>query len=241
MQRGIALVTGGGTGIGAACCKMLAAAGFSVGVHYNRSREDAENLSAGLDNSFTLQADLSSLEGAEKVAEELTRRDGALEVLVNNAGMTRDNFIFSSSAEDFDTVIGTNLRSAWYLTKRLIKPMMRRRAGRIINISSVIAHIGNPGQVLYGMSKAALDNFTKTAAVEFAPYGILVNSVAPGFIDTEMTRKLPAEKREQLLERVPLGRIGTAQEVAEVVAFLATSGGYCTGSIIHVNGGMYGG
>lgn len=241
MERGIALVTGGGTGIGRACCTMLAAAGFSVAVHCNRSREDADKLCASLENSFAIQADLSTLGGVEKIAEELERRYGPISVLVNNAGITRDNFLFTSSPEDFDEVIHTNLRAAWYLTKRLVRPMMRRKAGRIINISSVIGHIGNPGQILYGMSKAALDNFTKSAALEFAPYGILVNSVAPGFIDTEMTQKLPTEKREQMLTRIPLGRIGTVDEVAEAVTFLSTSGSYSTGSILHVNGGMYGG
>ncbi|MBN8548204.1 MAG: SDR family oxidoreductase [Deltaproteobacteria bacterium] len=241
MERGIALVTGGGTGIGAACCEALAAEGFCVAVHYNHSREAAERVSARLGNSFTLQADLSLFESAEKVADEISKRKEGLSVLVNNAGIARDNYIFSSALEEFDAVINTNLRAAWSLTKRLVKPMMRRREGRIINITSVIGHTGNAGQAFYGMSKAALDNFTKTAAIEFARHGILVNSVAPGFIDTDMTAQLPAERRDEMLARIPLGRMGTAFEVAEVVKFLATSASYCSGSIFHVNGGLYGG
>lgn len=241
MERGIALVTGGGTGIGAACCEMLSAEGFSVAVHYNTSRETAESLAARLPNSFTIQADLHSMEGAEKLANEIAARDHNLAVLVNNAGIVRDNYLFSSTIDEFEVVMNTNLRAAWYLTKRLSKLMMRRRAGRIINISSVIGHIGNKGQTLYGMSKAALDNFTKSCAQEFASYGILVNSVAPGFIDTEMTKQMRPERREEMLARIPLGRVGTPLEIAEIVKFLAISGSYCTGSIIHANGGLYGG
>ncbi|RIL07778.1 MAG: 3-oxoacyl-ACP reductase, partial [Proteobacteria bacterium] len=147
----------------------------------------------------------------------------------------------SASASEFEQVISTNLRSAWYLTKRLVKPMMRRKQGRIINISSVIAYSGNAGQALYAISKAALDGFTRSAAIEFAPYGILVNSIAPGFIDTAMTRDLPEDRKRAILERVPLGRMGRPNEVAEVVGFLATAGSYCSGAVFHVNGGMYGG
>lgn len=241
MERGIALVTGGGTGIGAACCEMLSAEGFSVAVHYNSSRETAENLAERLPNSFVVQADLHTIEGVEKLASEVAAQNNGLAVLVNNAGIVRDSYIFSSTIDEFELVMNTNLRAAWYLTKRLSKLMMRRRSGRIINISSVIGHTGNEGQTLYGMSKAALDNFTKSCAQEFASYGILVNSIAPGFIDTEMTRQMPAERREEMLARIPLGRVGTPSEIAEIVRFLAISGSYCTGSIIHANGGMYGG
>jgi 3-oxoacyl-[acyl-carrier protein] reductase len=133
------------------------------------------------------------------------------------------------------------MKTVWYLTKRLMRLMIRNRSGRIINISSIIGSIGNPTQSIYGMTKAAIDNFTKTAAMEMAEYGILVNSIAPGFIDTDMTKNLPEEHKNMILSRIPLKRMGTPEEIAQVVGFLATSGTYITGTVIHVNGGMYGG
>ena len=239
MEKGIALVTGAGTGIGSAICAALAAEGFEIAVHCNRSKESAELLAQSLDKAFVVQADISSLEGIESLAASIAQRGTALSVLVNNAGIVRDNYIITSSVDDFAEVINTNLRSAWYLTKRLVKMMMRKKSGRIINISSVVAQTGNAGQMLYGMSKAALENFTKSAALEFAAYGILVNSVAPGFIDTEMTKNLPEESRQNILSRIPLGRMGTPSEIAEVVCFLATKASFCSGATFHVNGGMY--
>ena len=240
-DRPIAIVTGGGKGIGAACCEALAQAGFSVGIHYRESANAAEGLAATLQDSFLIQAKLDCVEGAEAIYNAVRDRGGNLAVLVNNAGATFDAPLLSASVESFDLSVNTNLRSTWYLMKRLSRFMVKRKHGRIINISSVIAHTGNPGQALYGMSKAAIDNLTKTAAQELAHYGILVNSVAPGFIDTDMTKALPEEVRAALLQRIPLARVGTTQEVAELVLFLATRGGYCTGSVFHVNGGMYGG
>lgn len=248
---GTALVTGGECGIGAACCRELGRAGFDLCVHYYRSREDAERVVAEVDaeraerglpksRSSVVMADLSKEEGAETVYQHL-KESGRLEVLVNNAGMTIDAPLFSAKIEDFDRVVATNLRSAWYLTKRLGRLMIRNRSGRIVNISSVVGSTGNPTQSIYGMTKAAIDNFTKTAAMEFAEYNILVNSVAPGFIDTQMTRALSDEARQFIMSRVPLKRLGSPEEVAKMVRFLATDGSYCTGCVYHVNGGMYGG
>lgn len=235
----VALVTGGGTGIGAACCRALAAAGFCVGVHYNASAGPAEALATELPGAFTLQADLSSREAMDALYTALKER-GGLEVLVNNAGMTIDAPLFSAKFDDFDAVVATNMRSTWYLTKRLGRLMMRNKRGRIINISSVVGSTGNPTQSIYGMTKAAVDNFTKTAAKEFAPYNILVNAVAPGFIQTRMTETLSGDVQQHILSQVPLGRMGTPEEVAQLVRFLATEADYCTGSVFHVNGGMYG-
>lgn len=235
----VALVTGGGTGIGAACCRQLAQAGFSVGIHYHASSGPAEALQHSLPGSFLLQADLSSREGADAVYTALKER-GGLEVLVNNAGMTIDAPLFSAKIDDFDQVVATNMRGTWYLSKRLGRLMMRNKRGRIINISSVVGSIGNPTQSVYGMTKAAIDNFTKTAAKEFAPYNILVNAVAPGFIQTRMTEVLSDAVQQRILSQVPLGRMGTPDEVAQVVRFLAVEGSYCTGTVFHVNGGMYG-
>lgn len=242
MDHKIAVVTGGGTGIGAEICRSLAAHGFRVGIHYNSSRENAEKLAKEIGNAFLMEADLSRTEGCDKIYETLRQdHDSRIDVLVNNAGYAMDNPIFSASVEEFEKTIATNMRSTWYLTKRLSRLMIRRKAGRIINISSVVGSTGNPTQSIYGMTKAAIDNFSKTAAIELAGHGILVNSVAPGFIATEMTRKIPEEFQKKILEKIPLGRMGSAAEIAEVVLFLSQSAHYVTGSVIHVNGGLYGG
>jgi 3-oxoacyl-[acyl-carrier protein] reductase len=237
-QRRIALVTGGATGIGRACAKALAEAGFEVGIHYNSSHGPAEALVNELGNAFSVQADLSDPDGAQAIYAALKER-GGVEVLVNNAGVAMDAPLFSAKLEHFDLSVATNMRAAWLLIRRVMRLMIRKKHGRIINISSVVGSTGNPGQGVYGMTKAALDNLTKTAALELAQHNILVNAVAPGFIDTAMTRELPDEVRARILERVPLGRLGQPEEVAEIVRFLATGASYCTGSVFHVNGGMY--
>ncbi len=237
----VALVTGGATGIGAACCRALAQAGFTVGIHYRSSAEKAEALQAELGGeTFLVAADLATEAGVDAVYEAVRAR-GPLEVLVNNAGATVDAPLFSAKLADFDQIVATNMRSVWYLTKRLSRLMMRRRSGRIIHISSVVGSTGNPTQSAYGMTKAAIDNLTKTLAWELADYGILVNAVAPGFVETRMTADLTDGIRDGILARVPLKRMGTPNEVAAMVRFLATEGTYCTGGVFHVNGGMHGG
>lgn len=240
-SRSMALVTGGSGAIGSACCRRLAEAGFRVGIGYNRHEEEAKALAAGLPDAFAVQADLSTEAGVERVYEQCKGDGASLHVLVNNAGMTVDAPLFRAKLEDFDRVVGVNMRGTWYLTKRLSRLMMRRRAGRIVFISSVVGSTGNPFQSVYGMTKAALDNLARTLAVELAPYGILVNSIAPGFIESAMTDAIPEEIRAQILARIPLSRVGTPEEVAEVVAFLATAATYITGTTIHVNGGLHGG
>jgi 3-oxoacyl-[acyl-carrier protein] reductase len=240
-EKKLALVTGASRGIGRAIAKELNKKGFLVGIHYNSSRESAESLLKELGDGLLIQADLSTIEGCDKIYEEVKNSKIPLEVLVNNAGLVKDNPIFNASLEEFDLMININMKTVWYLTKRLMRLMIRNRSGRIINISSIIGSIGNPTQSIYGMTKAAIDNFTKTAAMEMAEYGILVNSIAPGFIDTDMTKDLPEDYKKILLERIPLKRMGKPEEIAEVVGFLATSGSYITGTVIHVNGGMYGG
>lgn len=239
-MRPVALVTGGATGIGAACCRELSRAGFAVGIHYNSSEAAARSLEAELPESFSFQADLATAGGADRVHDLLKER-GGLEVLVNNAGITIDAPLFTARAEDVEKVVATNLMATWRLVKRLSRPMMRARSGRIVNISSVVGSTGNPGQGAYAMTKAAIDNLTRTAAYELGAYGILVTSVAPGFIRTRMTESLSEEARAAILARIPLGREGQPEEVARLVRFLATEGTYCTGSVFHVNGGMYGG
>lgn len=237
----VALVTGGATGIGAACCRKLAAEGFRVGVHYRGSVEKAKKLLAELPDSFGVRADLADTTAIDGMIKELKETAGRVDVLVNNAGFNINAPMLAMNLAQYDAVTAM-ARSTWYLSKLILRRfMLRQGSGRIVNISSVVGHTGNPGQVPYTMVKAALDAFTKSLAQELAGRDILVNSVAPGFIETEMTDDLPDEVKQGILARIPQGRMGTAAEVADVVAFLATSATYINGTVVHVNGGMYGG
>jgi 3-oxoacyl-[acyl-carrier protein] reductase len=237
----VALVTGGGTGIGAACCRALAADGFRVAVHYRGSEAAAAAVAEGLDGAFTLRADLADPAQIESLIVALKERAGRVDVLVNNAGQNRNAPTPTMSLEDFDAV-SSLARGTWYLTKLVLRRfMLRQKSGRIVNITSVVGHTGNAGQAPYTMAKAGLDALTKSLAQELADRSILVNSVAPGFIATDMTADLPAAARDAILARVPLGRMGTPEEVAEVVAFLASRASYVHGTVVHVNGGLYGG
>ncbi len=240
-EQPVALVTGGGTGIGAACCRRLAAEGFRVGIHYRSSEEKARKLSAELEGSFTIKADLMDSESLDAMIKELKPLAGRVDVLVNNAGYNVNAPMLSMNLEQYDAVASV-ARGTWYLTKLVLRRfMMRKGTGRIINISSVVGHTGNAGQIPYTMVKAGLDAFTKSLAAELVGREILVNSIAPGFVETEMTDELPEEIQEQILAKIPLGRVADADEIADVVAFLATRGSYIHGSVLHVNGGMYGG
>ena len=239
-ERKVAVVTGGATGIGRAVCRALGAKGFRVGVVYNSSEAKAREVAEGLDGAFVAKADLSDPAQVEALVKELQETAGRVDVLVNNAGFNRDAPIFTMKLDDYDAVTGV-ARGTWYLTKLVLRRFMLRTGGRLVNISSVVGHTGNAGQIPYTMAKAGLDAMTLSLAQELRGRDILVNSVAPGFIDTDMTAVLPDEVKARILERIPLGRMGRPEEVAEVVAFLATEGGYITGSVIHVNGGMYGG
>jgi len=240
-DKPVALVTGGGTGIGAACCRALAGAGFRVCVHYRSSEEVALKLVAELSDAVAVQADLSREEEVDALIVELKEKAGRVDVLVNNAGFNVNAPMLSMKLDDYDRVAAM-ARATWYLSKLVLRRfMLRQKRGRIINISSVVGHTGNAGQIPYTMVKAGLDAFTKSLAQELAGRDILVNAVAPGFIDTDMTQTLPDEVQESILARIPQGRMGRPDEVADVVAFLATSGSYINGSVIHVNGGMFGG
>ena len=240
-DRPVALVTGGGTGIGAACCRRLAAEGFRVGVHFRSSEEQAGKLAAELDSAFTIRADLTDSATLDALVKELKEVAGRVDVLVNNAGYNVNAPMLAMNLDQYDAVASV-ARGTWYLTKLILRRfMMRKGTGRIVNISSVVGHTGNAGQIPYTMVKAGLDAFTKSLAQELAGREILVNAVAPGFIDTDMTEELPAEIKEALLARIPQGRTGRPEEIADVVAFLATRGSYVNGSVLHVNGGLYGG
>ena len=241
MDKPVALVTGGATGIGAACSRALAAEGFRVGIHYRKSGEKAQSLLDDIKDGFLVQADLAAIDQVDAMIGKLRDAAGRVDVLVNNAGQSINADILSMKVEQFDEQRAI-ARGVWYLTKRILRQFMIRSAsGRIINISSVVGHTGNAGQIPYTMEKAALDAFTRSLAQEMAGRNILVNSVAPGFVETEMTRDLPADVKEKIMAGITLGRIGKPEEIAEVVAFLAKKGSYINGSVIHVNGGLYGG
>ena len=239
----VAVVTGGTRGIGLAIARLLAEDGASVVV----SGRDAARLDAAAReieacgaSVLAQQAHAGRREDVDRLVEATRERFGRIDVLVNNAGITRDQLLVRMKDEDWDQVMDTNLRGVFLLTRAAAKAMMRQRSGRIINVSSTAGAMGNPGQVNYSAAKAGVVGLTKAAARELAHWSILVNAVAPGLIETDMAATIPAEAREALLQQVPLKRIGAAREVAEVVRFLAGDGAaYVTGQVIHVNGGLY--
>jgi len=239
----VAIVTGGTRGIGAAIAALLAERGASVVV----SGRDADRVQSavkameGLGGRVVgLAADATKREDADRLVDTAKQEFGRLDVVVNNAGVTRDTLLVRMKDEDWDHVMEVNLRGAFLMTRAAAKMMMRQRSGRIINIASTAGAMGNAGQVNYSAAKAGLIGFTKAAARELAHWSILVNAVAPGLIQTDMSAAIPETARQALLAQVPLGRIGTAREVAEVVRFLAEDGAsYVTGQVFHVNGGLY--
>jgi len=239
----VAIVTGGSRGIGLASARLLAEGGASVVVS-GRDAARLETATRELEATgaavLGVAADAARREDVDRLVEAARERFGRLDVLVNNAGMTRDQLLVRMKDDDWDQVLDTNLRGVFLMTRAVGRVMMRQRSGRIINISSTAGAMGNAGQVNYSAAKAGVIGLTKAAARELAHWNILVNAVAPGLIETDMTASLPAEAREALLGQVPLKRIGVARDVAEVVRFLAGDGAaYITGQTIHVNGGLY--
>ena len=239
----VAIVTGAGRGIGRACALALAEDGVSVVL----SGRDAARLKAAVaevealgTGALALAGDVSRREDVERLVRETRERFGRIDFLVNNAGITRDTLFVRMKDEEWDEVLAVNLKGAFYATRACAKAMMRQRSGRIINIASVAGVMGNAGQVNYSAAKAGLLGMTKATARELAHWGILVNAVAPGLIETDMLASVPADAREGLLNQIPLRRVGTPREVAEVVRFLVSDGAaYITGQVIHVNGGLY--
>lgn len=242
-EKKIALVTGASRGIGRAIAETLANQGYSV-VGTATSQEGADKISTYLQTINTQNAgmvlDVSNKESIENLMSKIHDEFGHPTVLVNNAGITRDNLMLRMKDEEWSAIMQTNLDSVYRLSKACLKGMMKARWGRIISISSVVGVTGNAGQANYAAAKAAVIGFSKSLAQEIGSRGITVNVVAPGFIDTDMTKALPETQREQLLNKIPLGRLGQAEDIAAAVAFLASEqAGYITGETLHVNGGMY--
>ncbi len=242
MSQKVALVTGGSRGIGAACALALGRAGYKVAVHYRSGEEGAKAIVAELPagQAKAYRFDLSDPAASQELIKAVKEDLGSLDVLVNNAGVAIDQVLAFAKPEDFDTLIATNLRPVFLLSKYAAKVMIRQRSGRIINLSSVVGHTGNAGQSMYAATKAAITGFTQSIAQELAAAGILCNCVAPGFIATDMTKDLKDEVKQAILTKVPLKRLGTPEDIAHAVEFLASDkAAYITGTTLHVNGGMY--
>ena len=239
----VALVTGASRGIGAAIADTLGAMGATV-IGTATSEAGAEKISARFGEKGVAGAgkvlDVTSADSLAVLLESVKAEFGAPTILVNNAGITKDNLLMRMKDEEWASVIETNLSAVYRVTKACLRDMTKARWGRIVNISSVVGSMGNAGQSNYAATKAGVAGFARSLAAEVGSRGITVNTVAPGFIDTDMTKVLPEAQREALMSKIPLGRLGEPEEIASVVAFLASdAGGYVTGETIHVNGGMY--
>jgi 3-oxoacyl-[acyl-carrier protein] reductase len=240
ITKPVALVTGASRGIGKAIAERLACDGFFV-IGTATSDAGATAIAVYLDEDGTgLKLDVANPESITEVMKTITDNYGAPIVLVNNAGITRDNLLMRMKDEEWDDIINTNLTSVFRMSKAVLRGMMKVKTGRIINISSVVGATGNAGQANYAASKAGMIGFTKSMAKEVGSRNITVNTVAPGFIDTDMTKELSDDIKNSLLSSIPLGRLGLADEIAHAVAFLASEGAaYITGETLHVNGGMF--
>jgi 3-oxoacyl-[acyl-carrier protein] reductase len=239
----VVFITGGSQGIGKACALVLAEAGASIAVgsrNLEKLQGTVQDVEALGQKSLAVKVDVSDPLQVKAAFAEILQQLGRIDILVNNAGMTKDTLLLRMKKEEWDSVLQTNLTGIFLCTQEAIKNMLRQKYGRIVNISSVVGIMGNSGQANYVASKAGIIGFTKSIAQEVASRNITVNALAPGFIDTPMTENLPAATRAKLLERIPLGRMGTDREIAYGVKFLASEeAAYITGHVLHINGGLY--
>ena len=244
LEGKVAIVTGASRGIGRAIALNLAAAGAHIIAVYQQNKEKADELAQEIAPSgracLTVKADVSVEDEVSALIDQTMTQFGKVDVLVNNAGMTKDGLIMRMKSDDWHNVLNVNLSGMFYALKAVTKPMMKQRSGKIVFITSIIGFTGNAGQANYAAAKAGVIGLMKSAAKEFASRGIQVNAVAPGFIDTDMTKGLPDEVKHAYLEQIPLKRFGRAEEIAEAVKFLVSDkADYITGQVIHVNGGLY--
>ena len=243
MQGRVVLVTGASRGIGQAILFELARRGASV-IGTATSESGAQAIAKALADAGLagegMALDVTDPAQCDLLVDAIVKKHGRIDVLVNNAGITRDNLLMRMKDEDWDAIIQTNLNSVFRMSRAVLRPMMKARFGRIVSIASVVGAMGNAGQTNYAAAKAGMFGFSKSLAREVGSRGITVNCVAPGFIDTDMTRALPEAQRAALAQQIPLGRLGGVEDIAQAVAYLASSGaGYVTGVTLHVNGGMY--
>ncbi len=241
-ERKVAMITGGTRGIGKAIAKIFSDNGYDLIINYVSDKTDLTKLEEDLKNNneiLFVRANVGELNSVEEAVKKAIEKFGKIDVLVNNAGITRDNLIMRMKEEEFDQVINTNLKGTFNVTKSVVPYMMKKREGRIVNISSVVGVSGNAGQCNYAASKAGIIGFTKSIAKELASRNILVNAVAPGFIDTDMTECLNDKVKESINNQIPLKRMGTPEEIAKAVYFLASSDNtYITGQVLNIDGGM---
>lgn len=242
-DRKVVLITGAARGIGKAIALMMAGAGYDVSVNYRSNTDELNKLKAKIEEKGVkcalVQGDVANFDEAEKIVNETIEKLGKVDVLVNNAGITKDGLLMRMSKDDFEKVVDINLIGTFNMTRNVIPHMVKQKSGRIINISSVVGVVGNAGQTNYSASKAGIIGFTKSLAKEVASRNILVNAVAPGFIATDMTSVLSDSVKENINNQIPLKKMGTADDVAKVVKFLASEdSSYITGQIINVDGGM---
>ena len=243
LEGKVALVTGGAQGIGRAIAVALAREGAKVvisDINLEKAEETSREIVATGREALAVRGNVAEAKDAEAMVQRALDQFGRLDILVNNAGITRDQVLLRMKEEDWDLVLGVNLKGAFHLTKAVLRPFLKQKTGKIINIASVTGQMGNAGQSNYASSKAGLIGFTKSVAREYAKRNILVNAVAPGFIDTAMSQAIPQKEREFLIQQIPVERLGSAEDIAEAVLFLAGPGAdYITGQVLNVNGGMY--